>query len=1622
MDLYAWLVSASDPVDPASLPSSTREPPEFLKINKTKPSKRPLSPGPSAPDAFPLTPLESRLKDIIVSVYSDKRKARSPEPEARPLHHQTSSTLDATTSVEGPDSLETRSVSKPKPIDSQTSGGLDITTSVESGRPLQEDIVSSDLQLKSLDPGARGVLQLPQTLTRPHPDGSEAPTLSGKSHITSYPNFERSVHSQSTKVTRRSPEGQVKEDTPGPSTGPNHKLAQGNSGHARMSDTRSTTSTENLSSSAPIFSADDQNIDLVDPDFSPVSPSNQLGSLPYSDSEPGTYLHGGQNLGPVSVLPGDDRSHPVSLDFLNSSPGLLYSFTDPSSTSGRKAGSGHSDITNSFGVSPNLYQPRLAKPRQLRSTTAVGSKEHGNKGHSSKVHSHAVEDTDAPPPPPPANGPELKRPLFRAEGESRDVTPTPESTRDVDSTEQSSSEPASGVLYSVGHTSLTLPSHDSLQALSGETASTDSDSEQLPVMDSDVETSSVVSVRQLTETYLNEPPADFIPDVTTPLSEGGKIPFTLPMGSPSLSRTLSSELPKLSPGPQVGTGERAHSMLSQRDEIPIPSQSTNLSSESPRLTPAAQDLFRTRNMLSQHDDELPSPGKIPAHINQSTSRGSVRSPHSGGSIPRSLGRTASFDDSQVATPGSQGEEPELEALERKLEEEQRSRIYLEGQLQAVKEECDVALQERPKLVSSLSRAEAELAEMAAALEVERKRHKLAPETSLEESPAAKKTVKKLRDAEQTLAQEKRALSNLRGRLGKEEQKSRQLEKNLEDATQSLQDQELDVAKLREKLQQSHAEMTQKADKYEELACRLSSLGASYDALEQNKCWLHDQLQEAQRAKLKLQEELRESKASGIAHKIKCDQLEKEGMAHQEKISDLLQGVLQDKAKMVTQLETIKEDVLSHEDLYAKLIAEKTQLEDTVRRKDEALAELGLDMARARVEREELEQKLGEAHSTNEQLEAKNGEMGRDNKRLSHKLGASFQDLEEKESDLREVEKIKASLQEKLRNTDAELAGKDGTIHSLKETNDLLQQEVVLVNDTKGSLEGELAESKRELALLEADLKSTLEKGKVGDARLRGMLESRHSVDGEKQALHRLLEGKNRELEQKEEEIRSMEAQMSELVRDFGSLQANFKTIASESGSVNNSIAEKDRVISHLSSEKDVRDEELHSLGTENEDLHEKLAELQHEKAHLLGQVEGSVDQGDYKKALQEKAQLQEELNSLKLDQKRDEIKASAKISRLENDLKAAQKEASKARKELEISRDELNKELSQTNEARRKMEADLTTVNERLQAAIGDKEKAESVLSSLKPSEHKMQEVLKAKCERLEERSVDLAEQLQQLAQQKAEVERASGLVAAKLKQNADREKKKLAEKNREVSFELERLRGRLAGMQATQVTVRDHATSLEAALAKKESLIVKLSAEAQKVLEDKSRDDEAFRTQIGALESQLKEVNADLDFQREQAEAEKRRAEELETEMRENKSSDQTDQCDTDPKAEVSHLSERLAALSSEKEILQSDVSYLKSQLLISKTSAESAKRQIVDRASQVEILEQELRISESRCQQAEEEVKQLQEHLKARKVRNEVGGKGSAGAKSLEESIEQPGSLSGLGTSSICNGDSVL
>ena len=1335
-------------------------------------------------------------------------------------------------------------------------------------------------------------------------------------------------------------------------------------------------------SSLSAFSADDMDVKPEDSEFSP-----RLGGLPYSGSIKRDNFASMQQRTNFLYSSFDPPLPDAVIE--ESNPGLLYSFSDLS-TNNPSSGKG-SGVIDSFGISPQVYHSTISKHRSRQplhslhdkaqaitpharvvdlsgscgidgsgavNGSSSGAKEMDDKmdtgtRSSGKVlnHSEDLRETRN-------NMPLGQEEPLDVDMSSRDKTPTPESAL-APYTSEPTSEPSAEPTPVIGSTESSScyhlkPAGSNMHLSAGSCSGLINDESvfaegvpYLPGLDSDaVETGSVVSVQQLAEDYLMIEPADFDNVTSTLLAEGqNKVAISLPITTKELK-------------PKCGSSSNDSPSKWASREFPSPA------------TPSKQ---------------LPSPCKVPSHITISKKNernsdlpsvvraASVSSDFSESCVSpydaSSFGRASKF----LAGPGGGGHIDHERELEDQLAEEQKTQMYLKGQLEMLTSEYEMALGDRSGLLSKLSRVEAELAEVSSALEREKTRNAATQKALLEDGPTATKPVVAGDNLKEVLAQEKKLSSDLQVNLAKEKHKSDTLERDMEDTRQTLSETETALSELRDKLRSNQVEMERKADESKQRLCKLSTLDASCDALEKNKQWLHDQLQDGLKAKLKLQEELREAKVSGIAQEIKCDQIQKENSLLQQQVNKLQKGVLQDKEKLVNQLEEIEAGILSREDHCSNLIAEKGQFEEMVSWKDETISHLNSDLGSAQIKQEELQKQLDEMTRENVELTRKADALGRENRHLSKDVD----DFKARESDYKELERLKDSLQDNLRQSDVEIVGKDGVIQSLNEARDMLQCEVDLVNEAKESVEKELGDAKREVAELEAEVKSALYNCREKDLLVRGSVESQNTSGDQQEAL---LADKDRELWEKEEMIKTLEEQIGDLVKEFGALQANFQSIASERGMVNDSIAEKDHVISHLASLKDKDEEELGLLRKDNVELRDIVARLQHEKSHLQGQVE-SVKHEDYQKSLQDKTELQANLNAMKLQHQQEQIKAQAKMNRLEKELKEARKSAAGAQEDLQRTRDRNNEDMNKLKVAKSQLQSDLKELAMKLQKSLKEKERNQGVQSS---SEGHLA-ILKVKCDQLTRENEAIMEQLQHEMEQRKEVERASGLVATQLKKNSEKQKNELLLKNQEQSLDVERLRGRFVGMQTTQVTLREHATNLEATLATKEADIIKLSAQVQKLIEEKAMDEQAVKTQMAAMEEQVKQKQAEVMDYQYKVQDEKMEVEGLEREVAKLKAEISS------MKAELSRknrddspcLKDQVTSLSLEKEVLQSDLSYLKSQLLIAKTLADSAKREVADQVSQVETLERQLAIAESHYQQADEEVKQLKEHMRSSNTR---------------------------------------
>ena len=1065
----------------------------------------------------------------------------------------------------------------------------------------------------------------------------------------------------------------------------------------------------------------------------------------------------------------------------------------------------------------------------------------------------------------------------------------------------------------------------------------------------DFETASTLSLHQLTESLQNEPPDLHSVADDLLIADGGTIPLP---------------------------GGQGYSFDRERTPTPTGSTTMAFSPVSKHVTPSK--YAPKRHPVQPRDTSSPS---LPRHVQPSPQKSPFSSP-----FPRQSSLSSESSQEPATTPrrprvalpdNPNDSEAQVKLLESQLTKAQQAKANLEGQLESIVEECKATLKDRAELQSKLAKTEAELAEANA------KGRKLQsePKAARNKDKEVGQVKAQLEQAQTAVEREQKALSALKNELAKEKQHAKRLQNELAEAQRTQLSQETTVGNLQKKVGSLQAKIDQKADESRELDGKLSSLQAGYKALEETKTWLHDQLQDTLESKMKLQEDIRDSKATTIAQSIKMDQLMKENAIFQQQIADLHKGVLQDKAKLVTELEAIEADVLSREDAYAQLVAEKSQLEDLLKMKEDNIEVLNSELATTQVAKDELEHQVDSMRDGEDDLALQVENLQQQKKTLKEKHQSVEQELDDKSSDVQELEKLKGTLQERLRQSEAALINMEGTVQGLNDAKDILKHELGLVKQARDTAERELDEVRQEAAELENKLKSTLDEGREKVTKIRALAQAHQLVTTENQALQAELTEKEVELAQKSAELSSLEDQSRDLMAQFQSLQDRFQSMAAESGVMHDGVAGKDHMIAHLSTEKEKAEEEVGNLKKSNEQLEKKLSQLQQEKAHLQGELEATSGSNleELQKALQDKSHLQAELNSLKVSHQKDLIKPQARADRMESELKATRRDAGKSEKQLQKSLQAKEEELQDLQESKSQIEASLRDAQNKLKLlnqVVQDKVGAEGALKVFKDQAGNLQ----ARNELLAKRNEELVEQLQQEASQKAEVERASGMVAMKLKQNAKEKEKNLQDQIRELSLEIEHLRGRLAGVSTTQHAMRDHTGALEVALAERESSLIKLSAQAQRVLQEKEMEDQAFAEQISNLEHQINSLRTQLEESKKEILVKKKQVDDLEREI-----AQQELKLATLPRSSsISTLEETVAQLSEAKCTIQLEVGNLKSQLVRAKTSTNNAQRDLVDKTSQVEILQRELELAKQQENQATEELKQLQEHLKLSEERH--------------------------------------
>ena len=205
----------------------------------------------------------------------------------------------------------------------------------------------------------------------------------------------------------------------------------------------------------------------------------------------------------------------------------------------------------------------------------------------------------------------------------------------------------------------------------------------------------------------------------------------------------------------------------------------------------------------------------------------------------------------------------------------------------------------------------------------------------------------------------------------------------------------------------------------------------------------------------------------------------------------------------------------------------------------------------------------------------------------------------------------------------------------------------------------------------------------------------------------------------------------------------------------------------------------------------------------------------------------------------------------------------------------------------------------------------------MQQKEEQFQRVL-SQNKKLQKDNEDLNSHLEENIRKVAELDESSSLVAQQLKENAAKVEGELHSEIQTLVLEGERLKGRLMGVTTAQQCTRQHASSLEMALAQKEAQVSELERKMKMVVEGKEAEVLEYQEQLSNLQDDNSTLKAELEHLRTDRLLEKQQLKELERKLAEQSEelSPFTAKATTDETGELRRKSEELQQLNDDLQV----------------------------------------------------------------------------------------------------------
>ncbi|XP_065164956.1 myosin heavy chain, muscle isoform X3 [Atheta coriaria] len=617
--------------------------------------------------------------------------------------------------------------------------------------------------------------------------------------------------------------------------------------------------------------------------------------------------------------------------------------------------------------------------------------------------------------------------------------------------------------------------------------------------------------------------------------------------------------------------------------------------------------------------------------------------------------------------------------------------------------------------------------------------------------------------------------------------------------------------------------------------------------------------------------------------------------------------LEEKAQKAT--EALEREVKAKkelEGLYAKLLAEKTDLLGMLEGEKGSLSEYQEKSNKLAAQKSDLESQLQETQDRLSQEEDSRNQLFQQKKKLEQEISGYKKDIEDLELSVQKSEQDKATKDHQIRNLNDEIAHQDELINKLNK-----EKKMAGENNQKVSEELQAAEDKvNHLNKVKAKLEQTLdelEDSLEREKKLRGDVEkSKRKVEGDLKLTQEAvadLERNKKELEQtiqrKDKEISSLTAKLEDeqsvvgkLQKQIKELQARIEELEEEVEAERQARAKAEKQRADLSRELEELGERLEEAGGAtsaqielNKKREAELAKLRRDLEESNIQHEGTLAnlRKKHNDAVSEMGEQIDQLNKLKAKAEKEKSQyfgelndMRASVDHLANEKAACEKISKQLQQQLndvQSKLDETNRTLNDFDAAKKK----LSIENSDLLRQLEEAESQVSQLSKIKVSlttqledtkrladeEARERATLLGKFRNLEHDLDNIREQVEEEAEAKADIQRQLSKANAESQLWRSKYESEGVARSEELEEAKRKLQARLAEAEETIESLNQKVVALEKTKQRLSTEVEDLQLEVDRataIANAAEKKQKAFDKIIGEWKLKVDDLAAELD------------------------------------------------------------------------------------------------------------------------------------------------------------------